>query len=247
MNALSNHKSIRKYKDTPIEPDVLEKILLAGIRASNTGNMQLYSIIVTQDKEIKNKLWEAHFEQKMVLEAPIHITFCADINRFNHWCKINNAEPGYDNFLWLYNATIDATLASQNICIEAENNGLGICYLGTTTYMADKIIDILNLPKGVIPVTAITLGYPNEEPPLTDRLPLDAVVHFEQYEPYSDKTIEKLFKEKENLESTKKLIALNQTTNLAQIFTSKRYKKADNIHFSNTFIETLKKQGFMNQ
>jgi hypothetical protein len=183
----------------------------------------------------------------MVLEAPVHLTFCADINRFNQWCQLNNAEPGYDNFLWFYNASIDAVLASQNICIEAEKNGLGICYLGTTTYMAEKIIDILNLPKGVVPVTAITLGYPNEEPALTDRLPLEGVVHYEKYQDYNPKKITRLYSEKDNSELTQKLVAENQTQNLAQIFTEKRYKKADNIHFSKSFIETLKKQGFMNQ
>lgn len=246
MDTLFNHKSIRKYKDTPIEPELLQKILLAGTRASNTGNMQVYSIVVTQDKEIKKQLWENHFKQNMVLEAPVHLTFCADINRFNHWCKLNNADAGYDNFLWFYNATIDAVLASQNIAIEAEKNGLGICYLGTTTYMAEPIINLLNLPKGVVPVTAITLGYPNEEPELTDRLPLDGVVHFEKYEAYTDEKIKTIYSEKENLSSSKKLIADNQTQNLAQIFTDKRYKKADNIAFSESFLSVLKKQGFMN-
>src|SRR5690606_40643353 len=106
----------------------------------------------TQEPEIRTKLWEVHFKQNMVLEAPVHLTFCADINRFNQWCQLNNAEPGYDNFLWFYNASIDAVLASQNICIEAEKNGLGICYLGSTTYMDDTIIDIMNLPEGVLRV-----------------------------------------------------------------------------------------------
>jgi nitroreductase len=247
MNTIFEHKSIRKYKDTPIEPELLQKILLAGTRASNTGNMQVYSIIVTQDKAIKKQLWENHFKQNMVLEAPVHITFCADINRFNHWCKLNKAEAGYDNFLWFYNASIDAVLASQNVALEAEKNGLGICYLGTTTYMAENIINILDLPKGVVPVTAITLGYPNEEPELTDRLPLDGVVHFEKYEAYNDEKIKAIYTEKEKSDLTQKLIAENQTENLAKIFTDKRYKKADNIFFSDAFLKVLKKQGFMNQ
>jgi nitroreductase len=247
MQTLFEHRSIRKYKNIPVNAELLEKILLAGTRASNTGNMQVYSIIVTQEPEIRTKLWEVHFKQNMVLEAPVHLTFCADINRFNQWCQLNNAEPGYDNFLWFYNASIDAVLASQNVCIEAENNGLGICYLGTTTYMADKIIEILKLPKGVVPVTAITLGYPNEEPSLTDRLPLESVVHYEKYEDYYPEKITRLYSEKDHSELTHKLVAENQTQNLAQIFTEKRYKKTDNIHFSKSFLETIKKQGFMNQ
>ncbi len=247
MNTLFNHRSIRKYKSTPIEATLLEKILNAGTRASNTGNMQVYSIIVTTDELIRKQLWEIHFKQNMVLEAPVHLTFCADINRFNQWCQQRNAFPGYDNFLWFYNASIDALLASQNICIEAEKNGLGICYLGTTTYAADKIIQLLNLPMGVVPVTSIVLGYPDENPNLTDRLPLEAILHYEKYQPYSAADIDKLYADKEALPGTKKLIEENKTDNLAQIFTEKRYKKSDNVHFSNSFLQTIKNQGFMNQ
>ncbi len=246
LNTILNHKSIRKFKSTSVSDDILNKILESAIRGSNTGNMQLYSIIVTKNQEIKEKLLPAHFNQIMVKEAPVLLTFCADINRFNKWCNQRNAQPFYDNFLWFYNATIDATIAAQNACIAAEDFGLGICYLGTTTYMADKIIDILELPQGVIPVTTVVIGYPDNNPELTDRLPMQAVVHFEKYKNYSSENIENLHKQKEELEFTKKLIEENKTENLAQIFTDKRYKKQDNLHFSKSFLKVLEKQGFMN-
>jgi hypothetical protein len=79
------------------------------------------------------------------------------------------------------NGVTDALLAAQNLCVEAEAHGLGICYLGTTIYTAEEIARILDLPKGVIPVTTIVVGHPDESPELTDRLPLDAVVHCEKY------------------------------------------------------------------
>jgi len=247
IDSIQNHRSVRKYKNTPIPQKVLDEILNAAIRGSNTGNMQMYSIIVSKDKEKKQKLWEAHFKQDMVLQAPVLLTFVADINRFHHWCQINNAAKAYDNFLWLYNATIDATIAAQNAALEAEANGLGICYLGTTVYMADKFIEILELPKGVVPVTAIVVGYPEELPDLTDRLPKNAVVFNETYPKLSDNDVKQMFEEKDNSELTKRLIEENKTENLAQIFTQKRYKKEDNLFFSNKFLEILEKQGFMNQ
>jgi len=246
IETILKHRSIRRYKSTPIENKVLTEILNAAIRASNTGNMQLYSIIVTKDENKKQQLWESHFKQDMVNQAPVVLTFVADINRFHKWCKLRNAGEAYDNFLWFYNATIDATIAAQNASIAAEKNGLGICYLGTTTYMAQNIIDILELPNGVVPVTSIVVGYADENPPLTDRLPFDAVVFDEKYPDLTDDAINELFKEKEELDFTKALIEENQTENLAQIFTEKRYKKIDNIHFSNEFLKVLEKQGFMN-
>jgi len=247
LNTIFNHKSIRKYKNTPVQEKDLNEILEAGTRASTTGNMQIYSIIVTRDEEMKKRLAPTHFNQPMATQAPVLLTFCADINRFNKWCEARNAEPGYDNFLWFTNAVIDAMLVAQNCCIAAEDKGLGICYLGTTTYTADKIIEILNLPKGVIPITTVVMGYADEDPCLTDRLPLEAVVHYETYKDYTPDDIDKLFTEKENLESTKKLLEENKKETLAQIFTDNRYKKADNLHFSKVFFDVLKKQGFFNQ
>jgi nitroreductase len=171
IDTLLNHRSIRKYKPKAIPNEILEKVLLAGTRASTTGNMQVYSMVVTSKPEIKEKLWEAHFKQTMVKEAPVVITFCADFNRFNKWCEQRKAVPGYDNFLSFMTAAIDALLVSQNVAVAAEDHGLGICYLGTTTYMAEKIIDILDLPRGVVPVTTLVVGYPDANPGLTDRLP----------------------------------------------------------------------------
>ncbi len=246
LETILKHRSIRKYKNTAIEENILNDILKSAVRASNTGNMQIYSIVVTKDESKKKQLWESHFKQDMVNQAPVVLTFCADINRFNKWCKQSNTEPAYDNFLWFYNATIDATIAAQNASIAAEHHGLGICYLGTTTYMASKIISILDLPKGVVPVTSIVVGYPDQTPELTDRLPLEAVVHYEKYQDYSDESIKKLHEEKENSDLTKQLVTENKTENLAQIFTEKRYVKKDNLFFSKSFLEVLKKQGFMN-
>ncbi len=242
---IQKHRSIRKYSEKNIPKDILEEILLAAVRASNTGNMQVYSIIVTRDKTRKQKLWESHFKQDMVLQAPVVLTFCADINRFSKWCEASLAKPAYDNFLWFYNATIDAVLASANAAIEAEAYHLGICYLGTTTYMADTIIDILKLPRGVVPVTSIVLGYPDEEPTLTDRLPLEAVVHFEEYQDLSGAEIKQLYNTKEELQEMKDFTKENNKESLAQVFTDVRYKEADNLFFSDKFMNILRQQGFI--
>ncbi|MBN1184674.1 MAG: nitroreductase family protein [Bacteroidales bacterium] len=246
LQTILNHRSIRKYSSKPINEDILNKILEAGTRASTTGNMQLYSIIVTKDEEIKNKLWESHFKQDMIKQAPLIITFCADFNRFNKWCKMRNAVPGYDNFLSFYTASIDALLVAQNVALAAEDYGLGICYLGTTTYMAEKISDILNLPKHVVPVTSFVIGYPAETTPLTDRLPVYSVVHYDTYKEYSDEDINEIYKEKESLPLTKELLEINKKETLAQIFTDNRYTRKDNVYFSNQYLKCIESKGFMN-
>ncbi len=247
MKTLFNHRSIRKYKPDPIEPAVMDKMLEAAVRGSNTGNMQLYSIVVTTLPEEKEKLSPCHFNQPMVKEAPAVVTFCADINRFSKWCRLRGAEPRYDNFAWFVTATIDTVIAAQNFCIEAEEQGLGICYLGTTTYNANQISQVLELPSGVIPVTTVTVGYPAQIPEqLTDRLPVEAVVHKERYRDYADEDIDRLYAAKEASEETRQLLKENKLENLAKIFTERRYKAEENLYFSEKFFETLCEQSFFN-
>ncbi|NMC41971.1 MAG: NADPH-dependent oxidoreductase [Bacteroidales bacterium] len=244
---LMNRRTIRDYLDRDIDDGLLKKILAAGCRTSTTGNMQLYSIIVTKDPGMKEKLLPLHFNQRMVTKAPVALTFCADFNRFSQWCRLRKAEPGYDNFLSFITAAIDALLAAQTVCIAAEASGLGICYLGTTTYMAHKIIEVLNLPEGVVPVTTVTLGWPAAVPDQVDRLPLEAVVHEEVYHEYSGEDIDRFYREKEERPDSKQFTGENKKETLAQVFTDVRYKKSDNITFSNLLLKVLSEQGFMNQ
>lgn len=246
MQTILEHRSIRKFKNKEIEDSILNQVLEAGTRASTTGNMQVYSFIVTKDEKRKEELCKFHFGQAMVKEAPIVLTFCADFNRFNKWCLQRNAEPGYDNFLSFMTATVDALLVAQNVAVAAESFGLGICYLGTTLYMADKIIDFLQCPKGVIPITTLVIGYPDESPELVDRLPLKGIIHQEFYQDYSPEDIDAIYREKEALPLTHQLIKENQLDNLAQIFTNKRYTKKDNVYFSQSFLKVIENGGFMN-
>ena len=251
-NILLDRRTIRKYLSEPVDDKLLNDLLTMGCRASTTGNMQVYSIIITRDDEKKRELAPSHFNQKMITEAPVVLTFCADFNRFNIWCKLRNAEPGYDNFLSFITAAIDALLVAQTVCIAAESKGLGICYLGTTTYMAHKIIEVLKLPKGVVPVTTVTLGWPDEKPAQVDRLPLEAVVHHEIYADYTPESINRFYKEKEDREDSRRFVEENSVgthncVSLAQVFTDVRYKKSDNIYFSKMLLQVLKEQGFMEQ
>ncbi|MFV0521043.1 MAG: nitroreductase family protein [Mangrovibacterium sp.] len=244
QNHIFKHRSIRKYTSQTIKSGLLNRIIEAGTRASTTGNIQLYSVVITQKEENKQRLAPFHFNQPMLTEAPVVLTICADLNRYEAWCKNRNADAGTDNLLWLLNATIDASLFAQNIALAAETEGLGICYLGTSLYNAPEISQALKLPKGVIPITTITMGYPDVNPPLTDRLPLDAVMHQEHYRENTAERINELFAEKENLVSSKQFVADNGKDNLAQVFTDVRYKRTDSEHFSGKLKAMLKAQGF---
>ena len=245
VKEIFDHVSVREYADKEIPESVLNKVLEAASRASNTGNMQIYSIVVNTDKEMIAKLAPTHFCQPAITNAKAVLTFCADINRFKIWCENRKAKAGFDNFLSFMTAATDAIIAAQNACLEAESNGLGICYLGTVIYNADKIIEILKLPKGVVPVATVTMGYPKQKLPLTERLPLEAIVHRETYHDFNAADIDRIYTETENLESNKKFVAENNKQTLAQVFAEVRYTKEGNEQASKCLLEVLKKQGFL--
>ncbi|MBO5186744.1 MAG: nitroreductase family protein [Prevotella sp.] len=245
MDTINTRRSIRKYSSKDVSEELLNRLLTEAGRTQTMGNLQLYSVVVTRSKEGKERLAPAHFNQPMVTDAPVVLTICADYNRTSTWCRNRKAEPGYDNFLSFINASIDALLYTQTFCNLAEDAGLGLCYLGTTVYMPQMIIDALRLPKLVMPIATITLGWPDENPPLTDRLPVESFVHQEAYNDYTPQDIDRYYAAKEALEENRHFCEINNKETLAQIFTDIRYTKKDNEAMSEGMIEALKRQGFL--
>ena len=107
FETVKNRRTIRKYLSKDITPNLLNDLLETSFRASTMGGMQLYSVVVTRDAEMKEKLSPAHFNQPMVKSAPVVLTFCADFRRFSKWCEQRKAVPGYDNLMSFMNASID--------------------------------------------------------------------------------------------------------------------------------------------
>ena len=245
MKSIITRKTIRKYSDKSVSDELLDRMLAEAMRTQTMGNLQLYSVVVTRSDEMKRKLAPAHFNQPMVTEAPVVLTVCADFNRTTKWAECRKAHPGYDNILSFLNAATDALLYTQTFCNLADEEGLGYCYLGTTVYNPQMIIDTLQLPRLVMPVATITLGWPDENPPLTDRLPLRSIVHSETYTDYTPQTIDEYYAPKENLPENQEFLKINNKETLAQIFTDIRYTREANEAMSATLLEALRKQGFM--
>ncbi len=245
MKNLNTRRTIRKYADKEVSEELLNRLLDEAARTQTMGNLQLYSVVVTRSQQQKERLAPAHFNQPMVTQAPVVLTICADFNRTTVWARNRKAAPGYDNFLSFQNAATDALLYTQTLCNLMDEEGLGYCYLGTTVYMPQTIIDVLQLPPLVMPVATLTVGWPDEQPALSDRLPLQSFVHQEQYRDYTPDDINRYYAYKESLEENRHFVEINGKETLAQVFTDLRYTRKDNEALSATLIETLKKQRFL--
>lgn len=247
MKTINTRKTIRKYTNKDVSEDLLKTLLEKAERTPTMGNLQLYSVVITRNEEKKAQLAPAHFNQPMVMGAPVVLTFCADFRRTTLWAENRKATPGYDNFLSFLNAATDALLYCQTFCNLAEEEGLGTCFLGTTIYNPKTIIEALQLPRLVMPVATITLGWPDEDPALVDRLPIDSIIHNETYEDYRPERIDAFYTPKEQLEENKHFVEINNKETLAQVFTDLRYTKEANEALSKVLINSLKNQGFIKE
>ncbi len=252
---LKNHKSIRRFKSDPIEDTLLRDLIYCGQRASSSGNMQSWSVVISREHASREKLYELHSRQKMILQAPVVLTFCSDFYRIRRWLKIHQAKGSFDDFLGFLTGMADAVIAAQNVAVAAESRGLGICYMGTTLWASDKISEHLNLPENVVPVTSLVVGYPDEEiPEVRARLPMDAIIHEETYHPKTDQEITDLYREFEKQTWTRysripgMQDKLNEAgiTSVAHYYTSDmKYSKTLHQQVSEMFVELLRSKQFM--
>lgn len=244
LRYFNERRTVRAYSSRHIDESLLTGLIETATHAPTTGNMQLYSVVVTRDIEMKRRLSPAHFDQPSVMSADAVLTFCADFNRFVTWCEHRDAVPGYGNFQAFMWAVQDTMIFAQQFVTLAELSGLGTCYLGTTTYNAPRIADVLSLPKMVVPVTTVTVGYPSSIPRMSDRLPVGSIIHVESYHGYDDGRIDAAYAGKEARADSARFIAENNKKTLAQVFTDVRYPKADNELFSNVYRDFIRRAGF---
>jgi len=183
IGVMMRHRSIRKYKPDPVPEEALEAILRAAQMASTSSNTQSYSVIAVTDAELKSRLAEISDSQAFVAACPLYLVWCADLYRNRVVCEMHGVELvswTTENFLM---ASVDAALAAQNAALAAESLGLGIVYVGSLRNNLREATKLLNLPPLVYPVFGMCVGYPDHDPDQRPRLPLEAILHRNAYDP----------------------------------------------------------------
>jgi nitroreductase len=227
---MDRHRSIRAYKPDPPPGGLVDTVLAQALQGgSSSGNLNLVSVVKTQDAERRRALWALHGEQDMILQAPLVLTFCADSHRTRAWLAQRSARLGFADLVSWHTAAFDAMILSQTAALAFESHGLGICYMGTTLFAMRGIADLLELPDNVLPVTSLVVGWPDEAPPQRDRLPATAWIHDERYARPTPGRIDADFAARElrgrqrYLDSSPRMAALWQEhgiDSLAQYYTS---------------------------
>lgn len=181
IQLLQNHRSIRDFKDQPLEKEVIETLVKSAQQASTSSYVQAYSIIGVTDEDKKQAIMEISTQPYVKDNGHLFI-FVADYNRHLELAKRKGYDIHFDTTESLLIGVVDAALAAQNLAVAAESLDLGICYLGSIRNNTKIIIEILDLPEGTFPVIGMAVGYKNSEGSFKERLPLDTV-YFENTYP----------------------------------------------------------------
>ena len=243
IEVMLRHRSIRRFTEEPVGEALLREIVECGLRASNTGNMQLYSVIATREEPRRSQLLQLHYGQ--CATAPLLLTVCTDVHRYHRYCQVNQCDEPYGNLLWWASALVDASLFAQNLGLAAEARGLGFCHLGTVMYNTAQIAALLECPEGVVPVITLALGHPAEEGRMSERIGPEGVLHSEVYHPYTDDDIRRIHAVRDTAPFNQEMVRQNGTRNDCEIFTTKRYPRQMNEEVSAKLEAFLRGSGMM--
>ena len=176
LESLFKHKSIRKYKDQPLEDEKLQLIIKAAQAAPNWCNGQQVSIIVVKDKELREKIKACCWGQPYITTCSAFLVFCADFYRISlAFEKAGKTKEDFEKYMSNIDTLIigshDVGIALQNATVAAESMGLGMCDIGAIRSKSLVVTKLLNLPKYCIPLVGLCIGYPDDDPGLKPRIP----------------------------------------------------------------------------
>jgi FMN reductase (NADPH) len=181
IEQIYQHVSVRKYKTDPVPRSLVETIVAASQRSSTSSNLQVWTVVAVTEERKRARLMELCDNQKHILQAPLFLTWCADLSRLERISQMMGYQQHMDYVENFIIPAVDASITMQTAALAAESLGLGMCYIGAIRNNPQEVIDLLELPKRVFPISGMTVGWPDESPLKKPRLPLEVMLHWETY------------------------------------------------------------------
>lgn len=212
IELMKSHASVRDYKDQQLTRAQVHELVEAAQHAATSHFVQAYSIVWVTDEDKRKRLGKLSKNPKQMEGAGAVFLMCADYNRLGHAAKLQGEDIVFDQAENLLVAVTDVGLLAQNLALAAESKGYGICYIGGVRNNMEEISKLVGLPEGVFPVYGLTVGVPNEANEVKPRLPVEAVLHENEYDeakyaeilPAYDETIMAYYAARSNNQKTAK-------------------------------------------
>ena len=179
LELVSKRRSIRKYKQLPVEREKLMLCLEAARLAPSACNAQPYRFIAVDEPALKEKVAKAAFSGiysacKFAQAAPVLVLVVSQRGKLSAW--LGNQVQSTDFRL------VDIGIAAEHFVLAAAEQGLGTCWLGVHPRQErmDGVRSLFTLPEHIIPMCGIALGWPAEQIPARTRYK-EQVVHMEKW------------------------------------------------------------------
>lgn len=167
MKEIYSRRSIRKYKDIPLEDSKIKQVIRAGTYAPSAGNEKPWHFIVITKRETLEAITSFHPYTQMLKSAPVAVIACADLTNIK-----------YEGVFWIQ----DMSAAVQNMLLEATAMNLGSCWCGVypNPVLVENLSMLLDLPSNIIPAAIVALGIADETREVDERYN-ESLVHYEKW------------------------------------------------------------------
>jgi FMN reductase (NADPH) len=189
IDLIRRHGSVRHYAADSVPTPMIETIVAAAQCSSTSSNLQMMSVVAVTDPAKRKQISEWCGNQAHIAQAPVLLIWCADLNRLDRACELRGyrqVTEYVENFLV---AATDAAIAAQSAALAAESLGLGICYIGSIRNRIQEVIDLLELPRLVFPISGMTVGWPGRPAVIRPRLATKTVLHWDSYNRNHDQAL----------------------------------------------------------
>ncbi|MEM0492415.1 MAG: nitroreductase family protein [Candidatus Thermoplasmatota archaeon] len=167
--AIRERHSVRRFTDKTIPIKLIEELIEYANLAPSAGNLQAREFIVIDDHKIKEELAIASLNQSFIVQAPVNIVVCANLERISSYGK-----RGREVY-----ALQDAAAAIEHILLLVTSYGLGACWVGA--FDENEVSNILNLPSYIRPMAIIPIGYPEGMIEKTSRIKPERLTHYNRW------------------------------------------------------------------
>jgi nitroreductase len=175
LQTLFNRKSIRHYTREMPSDEIISQVVRAGQQAPFAS--QLGSLLLSRQPK------------KQPFNAPLLFTICVDAHRWELIMARRGWQMYSGDLMLLVLGMQDAAYMAQNMVIAAESLGMGSCFIGDAPLRAERIAVQYQLPPRVFPLVQLVMGYPDEDPPVRPRYPLDFHLFEDRYPQFTEEQI----------------------------------------------------------
>jgi nitroreductase/FMN reductase [NAD(P)H] len=173
---IAGHRSHRRFLPRAVAPELLRLLCACALSAPSKSDLQQCDIVIVTDMAIRAGIVATIPDMPWIMDAPAFLVFVANGERLRMLARLHNKPFPNDHLDQFFNAAVDAAIVLATFLRAAAAVGLGCCPISAIRDRPQTVSDLLRLPRRVIPVAGLCVGWPAQTGEITPRLSLRTTV-----------------------------------------------------------------------